>query len=163
MYKRKNKKYRYIFEMKNSKNHYIKIIYEKDIINIRCFANKTIKRNVNGAMWNKIIKKKIINEIIDFYSGTGGISSIKNWNYEEDQYFTDLLKIYSKTYLHINKVYHFYFANKESLTGIHNKKNTFNAHYKYIYYFNILLKNLNFNYEYLIYNVKTFIIFNYPN
>ena len=157
----KIKKYSRIIEMANSKNDYKKIIYGKDIINTRYIANKKIKRNIYGAMWTKVVKKKIIDEIISFYNGTIGINSIKNWNYAEDQHFTDLLRIYSKTYLHVDKIYHFYYENQKSLTFINDKKNIFTAHYKYIYYFNILLKKFNLNIDYLICNVMTFFAFKY--
>ena len=80
----KIKKYSHIIEMTNLKNDYKKIIYGKDIINTRYIASKKIKRNINGAMWTKVVKKKIIDEIINFYSSAIGINNIKNWSYAED-------------------------------------------------------------------------------
>ena len=158
----KIKKFSNIFEMVNSKNDYKKIIYGKNIINTRYVVNKKIKRNILGGVWSKVIKKKIIDGIINFYNDTNGLNNIKNWNYAEDQHFTDLVRVYSKTYLHINKIYHFYYKNQKSLTNSNEKKKIFPAHYKYIYYFNILLKKFNLNYDYLIYNIMTFLVLKYP-
>ena len=61
----------------------------------------------------------------------------------------------------MDKIYHFYYENQKSLTFINDKKNIFTAHYKYIYYFNILLKKFNLNIDYLICNVMTFFVFKY--
>ena len=154
-------KYLYLVEMGNSKNDYKNILFGKNIINTRYIVNKTINRNLHGAIWTKVVKRKIIDKIFDFYNNIIGIDNIKNWNYAEDQYFTDLIRIYSKTYLHINKIYHFYYNNPKSVTKINDQKKIFNDHYKYIYYFNILLKKLNLSYDYLLCNIIIYFVFKY--
>ena len=159
--KGKIKTYSFIIEMVNSKNDYRKIIYGKNIINSRYIVNKRITRNINGAMWTKVVKKKIIDEIINLYNDTSRMNSIKNWNFAEDQYFTDLVRIYSKSYLHINKIYHFYYENRNSLTKTYQQKKIFNDHYKYINYFSILLKKFNLNYDYLLCNIIAFLVFEF--
>ena len=76
MIRGKIQKYSHIIEISNSKNDYKKL-HIKDIINTRYIANEKIKRNIYGAMSAKVIKKKIINEIINFYSSAIGINNIK--------------------------------------------------------------------------------------
>ena len=63
MIRGKIQKYSHIIEISNSKNDYKKL-HIKDIINTRYIANEKIKRNIYGAMWAKVIKKKLLMKLL---------------------------------------------------------------------------------------------------
>ena len=144
----------------NSKENRNKIIYGREIFNKRyLFNNNTIYRNFAGAVCSKLFNKKVNNKIINYLEKIG-LNNFRDWNYAEDQFFTDLIKLFSDTYVFIDTIYYFYFINPDSLCQKRNKEKIFEDHLKYFNYFNDLTKQFQLNNDFLICNLIKFFIFN---
>ena len=145
----------------SSKKDRNKILYGKEIFNKRYLASyNKIEREVAGAVCSKLFIKKIKNKIINYLSGIG-INNFKNWNYADDQFLTDLVKLFSDTYLYVDSIYYVYYINQESLCHQLNQKKVFVDHMKYFYYFNVLIKQFKLNDDFLICNIKQFLNFDF--
>ena len=141
----------------NSKKDRNKIFAGREIFNKRYLINnKTINRVSQGAICSKLFTDKIKNRIINYLRAMG-LSQYKNWNYADDQFFTDLIKLFSDNYLYIDSIYYFYYLNPESLCNKINQTKLFVDHMKYFYYFNILTKQYKLNIDFLITNVVMFL------
>ena len=144
------KRYSRILDSLISKNDRNKILYGKEIFNTR-YLNKnfTIKRIDYATIYSKLFRKKVKNKIINYLMEIR-LDNFKNWNYADDQFLTDLIKLFSDTYLHVDSIYYFYFYYRYSLCHKINKKKMLDDHMKYLYYFNILVKQYQLNNYFLI-------------
>ena len=89
------------------------------------------------------------------------MNNFKNWNYGEDQFLTDLIKLFSDTYLYIDTIYHFYYINPDSLCNHINQRKNFEDSMKYFYYFNALIKRYQLNNDFMICNLLKFFSMNF--
>ena len=145
----------------NSKNERNKVLYGKEIFNKRYLDNNNdIQRSFVGAVCSKLFSKKVKNKIIN-YLGKIGLSNFKNWNYAEDQFFTDLIKLFSDTYLFVDSIYYFYYTNPESLCQKSNQTKIFEDHMKYFYYFHSIEQQFQLNNDFLICNIIKFFSMNF--
>ena len=149
--------YSYIFDRVIDKNNYYKIIYGKHIFNNRYKLGKIPEINGCGAIWIKLIRKNIKYKIIRYLEKLD-LNNLKNWNYGEDQYLHDLIRLFSETYLHVNTVLHFYYKNPNSFTLNLNNREFFVDHIKYLHYFNKIVKEFKINKGFLICNIVLILI-----
>ena len=157
----KVKKYSSILDSVISKKDRNKILYGREIFNTRYLnLNNTIKRIGYATIYSKIFRKKVKNKILN-YLGEIGLNNFKNWNYADDQFLTDLIKLFSDTYLHIDSIYYFYFYNRKSLCHKVNIRKMFDDHMKYLFHFNVLAKQYQLDDGFLIYNIMLFLKINF--
>ena len=81
----------------------------------------------------------------------------KDWNYGEDQFLTDLIKIFSDKYLYINKIYYIYFVRQNSISTKVNHFKDFLGHMRYFYFFDALVKKYKLPADFLILNIISFL------
>ena len=134
-----------IMKTTNSKNDRNKILYGKEIFNKMYLANNnTMQRNLTDVVCSKLFRKKVKNKIIN-YLWKIGLNNFKNWNYVEDQFLGDLIKLFSDTYLYVDSIYYFYFSNPHSTHVQSNQSEIFQNQMKYFYFFNELVKQYQLN------------------
>ena len=149
-------KYNKVIQAINSEYDYNKILYGKDIINKRYLLNHKILRKPYGALWIKLFRKRIKEEIINYVDKLG-LDNYKDWNYGDDQFLTDLIKIFSEKYLYINKIYYFYFVRQNSISTKVNQYKDFLGHMRYFYLFDTLVKKYKLSADFLICNIISFL------